>query len=33
LRQVLGTNVPVLIEIVLAPDSEVSPWEFIHPRR
>jgi acetolactate synthase I/II/III large subunit len=33
LRQVLGTNVPVLIEVVVAPDSEVSPWEFIHPRR
>jgi hypothetical protein len=33
LRQVLGTNVPVLIEVVVAPDSEVSPWEFIHPRQ
>jgi acetolactate synthase I/II/III large subunit len=33
LRQALGTHVPVLIEVVVARDSEVSPWEFIHPRR
>jgi acetolactate synthase I/II/III large subunit len=33
LRQALGTKVPVLIEVMVAPDSEVSPWEFIHPRR
>jgi acetolactate synthase-1/2/3 large subunit len=33
LRQVLGAKRPVLIEVVLAPDSEASPWEFIHPRR
>jgi acetolactate synthase I/II/III large subunit len=33
LRQALGAKRPVLIEVVLAPDSEASPWEFIHPRR
>jgi len=33
LRQALGSKAPVLIEVVVAPDSEVSPWEFIHPRR
>ena len=33
LRQVLGAKRPVLIEVVLAPNSEASPWEFIHPRR
>jgi acetolactate synthase-1/2/3 large subunit len=33
LRQALGAKRPLLIEVVLAPDSEASPWEFIHPRR
>ena len=33
LRQAIGSKAPVLIEVVVAPDSEVSPWEFIHPRR
>jgi acetolactate synthase I/II/III large subunit len=33
LRQAMDTKLPVLIEVAVAPDSEVSPWEFIHPRR
>jgi len=33
LRAALGADAPVLIEIVIAPDSEISPWEFIHPQR
>jgi len=33
LQAALGANAPVLIEIVIAPDSEASPWEFIHPKR
>ena len=33
LQQALAARMPVLIEVVVAPDSEVSPWEFIHPRR
>src|SRR5262245_12273463 len=33
LHRALGTKLPLLIEVVVAPDSEVSPWEFIHPRR
>jgi acetolactate synthase-1/2/3 large subunit len=33
LRQALAAAGPVLIEILLAPGTEASPWEFIHPRR
>jgi len=33
LRQALAGKLPQLIEVVVAQDSEVSPWEFIHPRR
>jgi len=33
LKAALGADAPVLIEIVIAPDSEASPWEFIHPQR
>jgi acetolactate synthase I/II/III large subunit len=33
LQAALGANAPVLIEVVIAPDSEASPWEFIHPKR
>ena len=33
LRQALGSKDPALIEVVVAQDSEVSPWEFIHPKR
>jgi acetolactate synthase I/II/III large subunit len=33
LKAALGADSPVLIEIVIAPDSEASPWEFIHPKR
>jgi acetolactate synthase I/II/III large subunit len=33
LKAALGADSPVLIEIVIAPDSEASPWEFIHPQR
>lgn len=33
LEQALKTDRPVLIEIVVAQGSEVSPWEFIHPTR
>src|SRR5262245_44125662 len=33
LQAALGAKGPVLIEVVIAPDSEASPWEFIHPKR
>jgi acetolactate synthase I/II/III large subunit len=33
LTEVLGSDKPVLIEIEVAPRSEVSPWNFIHPSR
>jgi acetolactate synthase-1/2/3 large subunit len=33
LAQALKADRPVLIEIVVAQGSEVSPWEFIHPTR
>jgi acetolactate synthase I/II/III large subunit len=33
LQAALGVDAPVLIEIVIAPDSEASPWQFIHPQR
>jgi len=33
LQAALGAKAPVLIEVVIAPDSEASPWEFIHPKR
>jgi acetolactate synthase-1/2/3 large subunit len=33
LRQALNAGRPVLIEIAVAQGSEVSPWEFIHPKR
>jgi acetolactate synthase I/II/III large subunit len=33
LVEALGSDKPVLIEIEVAPRSEVSPWNFIHPRR
>ncbi|WP_158817251.1 thiamine pyrophosphate-dependent enzyme [Methylocapsa sp. S129] len=33
LEQALKSDRPVLIEIVVAQGSEVSPWEFIHPTR
>ena len=33
LQTALGAKAPVLIEVVMAPDSEASPWEFIHPKR
>jgi acetolactate synthase I/II/III large subunit len=32
LKKALAANKPVLIEIEVPQDSEVSPWEFIHPR-
>jgi acetolactate synthase-1/2/3 large subunit len=33
LQAALGAKGPVLIEVVIAPDSEASPWGFIHPKR
>jgi acetolactate synthase I/II/III large subunit len=33
LVEALGSDKPVLIEIEVAPRAEVSPWNFIHPRR
>ena len=33
LQAALGADAPVLIEVVIAPDSEASPWQFIHPQR
>ena len=33
LTEALKAKKPVLIEIVVAQGSEVSPWEFIHPTR
>ena len=33
LRQAIAANAPVLIEVMVPQDSEVSPWAFIHPRR
>jgi acetolactate synthase I/II/III large subunit len=33
LAQALKANGPVLIEIVVMQNSEISPWEFIHPTR
>ena len=35
LQAALGSKgkVPVLIEVAIAPGSEASPWEFIHPKR
>jgi acetolactate synthase-1/2/3 large subunit len=33
LRQAITANAPVLIEVMVPQDSEVSPWAFIHPRR
>ncbi len=31
LERALADDAPALIEVVVDPDSEVSPWEFIHP--
>ncbi len=33
LTKALGAGRPVLIEIMVPQGSEVSPWEFIHPKR
>ena len=33
LKEALKADRPVLIEITIAQGSEVSPWEFIHPKR
>jgi acetolactate synthase I/II/III large subunit len=33
LAKALRSDKPVLIEIEVPPRSEVSPWDFIHPRR
>jgi acetolactate synthase-1/2/3 large subunit len=33
LARAIGVEAPVLIEVVVAQGSEVSPWEFIHPKR
>jgi acetolactate synthase-1/2/3 large subunit len=33
LERALEADAPALIEIVIAPGVEVSPWEFIHPTR
>jgi len=33
LAQALASDKPLLIEIEVAPRSEVSPWDFIHPKR
>jgi acetolactate synthase-1/2/3 large subunit len=33
LAKALKSKVPVLIEVEVAQGSEVSPWEFIHPKR
>jgi acetolactate synthase-1/2/3 large subunit len=33
LAMAIRSKVPVLIEIAVVQGSEVSPWEFIHPRR
>ncbi len=32
LQRALGSKQPVLIEVKVAQGSEVSPWEFIHPK-
>ena len=32
LKAALGAGRPVLIEVAVAQGSEVSPWEFIHPK-
>lgn len=32
LKRVMRTKKPVLIEVKLAPGSETSPWDFIHPK-
>jgi hypothetical protein len=29
----LRSDKPALIEIAIPPHAEVSPWDFIHPRR
>ena len=31
LERALGANAPVLIEVPSEPDSDASPWPFIHP--
>ncbi len=31
LERALADDAPALIEVVLDPDSETSPWDFIHP--
>ena len=33
LAKALATREPVLIEVMVEQGSEVSPWEFIHPKR
>jgi acetolactate synthase I/II/III large subunit len=33
LQKALGSTKPVLIEIEVPQGSEISPWEFIHPKR
>lgn len=33
LKEALGANAPVLIEVVVPEGSETSPWEFIHFKR
>ena len=32
LEKALAANAPALIEIEIAPDSEASPWPYIHPQ-
>jgi len=31
LERALAADAPVVIEVPVEPDSEVSPWRYIHP--